>query len=199
MSAESPVVTLRCFRWCWRWTWSWTRLLLAEVRWTAFPRLQGRDLFRMFMWSTGEYLMVFFVCGRLFERGHGLSVCWLCYCINSCTAFSEESRWQFSWFTFLLRSKTFFQYFPTDLDSVVIHNYRDLENLGRGRERVRDFPIEQHWARPNQQQFGAKKTWFRRHFYYKVLQKCCLVTTSQENGINSFGIFRSTKRFSYQQ
>ena len=121
MSAEFPVVTLWSFRWRWWWTWSWTRLLLAGVRWTAFPRLQGRDLFWMFVWSTSEYL-IFFMCGRLFERGHGLSLCCLCNCINSSTAFSEETWWQFSWFTFFLRTKIFFQYFMTDLDSVVIHN-----------------------------------------------------------------------------
>ena len=33
----------------------------------------------------------------------------------------------------------------------------------QGWERVRDFPIEQHWALANQRHF-ARKTWYRRHF-----------------------------------
>ena len=63
--------------------------------------------------------------------------------------------------------------------------------------KVRDFVMEQLWARANQRHLGGKHV-IPSSFQYKVLRKCCRVKTSQEH-CSSFGIFRSAKRLSYQQ
>ena len=68
---------------------------------------------------------------------------------------------------------------------------KDLYILGRGRERVQDFPIGTR--------LSARKPSFwreKRHtvvIYYEGLQKCCRIKTGQEHG-SSFGIFGTAKR-----